>query len=209
MRARHPSKLNVKEAKRQATAARKSARAAGVLGRGNVPGQKGKVELYPAAAALFAEGESHIKEERWEQAAEAFAAAEATRTGQALAEPEPEPEPELEQLLTLEPLEQEQGQGQQDEQDLSGAEEDGAAAPAEPPPLTDEQWAYVALDWARDPLLLTIGASWLTSDLVRERCPARCAALHRVVLPSGSHARHSLPFLADLVPREDEFVSPS
>ena len=96
-----------------------------------------------------------------------------------------------------------------DSDDAGGSEEDGAAAPAEPPPLTDEQWAYVALDWARDPLLLTIGASWLTSDLVRERCPARCAALHRVVLPSGSHARHSLPFLADLVPREDEFVSPS
>lgn len=82
--------------------------------------------------------------------------------------------------------------------DEAASGEGGAAAP-EPPPLTDEQWAYIDVDWPRDPLLLTIGASWLSSELMRERCPARCAALHRVVLPPGTHKRLSLPFLADLV----------
>ena len=86
--------------------------------------------------------------------------------------------------------------------------EDGEASSAEPPPLTDAQWAHVEHDWARDPLLLTVGASWLSSDLMRERCPARCAALHRVALPPGVQQRHSLPFLADLVPAEDETEQP-
>jgi hypothetical protein len=76
--------------------------------------------------------------------------------------------------------------------------EGGAAAP-DPPPLKNEHWAYVEHDWARDPLLLTVGASWLSHELVRERCPARCAALHRVVLPPGVTQRHSLPYLADFV----------
>ena len=55
----------------------------------------------------------------------------------------------------------------------------------EPAELRDDQWARVELDWSRDPLLLTIGTSWLTNELVSSRAPAKCAVLHRVVLPSG------------------------
>ena len=70
----------------------------------------------------------------------------------------------------------------------------------EPVELRDDQWARVELDWSRDPLLLTIGTSWLTNELVSSRAPAKCAVLHRVVLPSGgAKARHSLPFLVDIV----------
>ena len=68
----------------------------------------------------------------------------------------------------------------------------------EPPPLTNEHWATVDLDWARDPLLLTIGASWLQAEVVQGVCPAQCAALHRVVLPAD-RSRYSLPFLCDFV----------
>ena len=84
----------------------------------------------------------------------------------------------------------------------SGDDDGGRDDAAEPLPLTDSEWATIDLDWARDPLLCTLGVSWLSSAVVAERCPARCAALHRVVLPEGGPARHSLPFLADLVPAE-------
>ena len=70
---------------------------------------------------------------------------------------------------------------------------------SEPACLREDQWARVHLDWSADPLLLTVGTSWLRHELMQS-APARCAVLHRVVLPDGTHARHSLPFLADLVP---------
>ena len=65
--------------------------------------------------------------------------------------------------------------------------------------LRSDQWALVDLEWANHPLLLTIGSAWLSNELVSSVCPARCAVLHRVVL-SPERARHSLPFLVDLVP---------
>lgn len=69
--------------------------------------------------------------------------------------------------------------------------------------LRHDQWAAIDLDWTRDPLLLTVGTAWLSNELVAAACPARCAVLHRVVVPPG-RARHSLPFLVDLVPRVTE-----
>ena len=70
---------------------------------------------------------------------------------------------------------------------------------SEPACLREDQWARVHLDWSADPLLLTVGTSWLRHELM-QTAPARCAVLHRVVLPDGTRGRHSLPFLADLVP---------
>lgn len=67
------------------------------------------------------------------------------------------------------------------------------------PELSEDQWARVQLPWQSNPLLLTLGTSWLSSDLTASRLPARCAVLHRVTLPQ-ERTRHSLPFLADLVP---------
>jgi isopenicillin N synthase-like dioxygenase len=74
----------------------------------------------------------------------------------------------------------------------------GPVDDVELPTLREDQWCSVAMDWAANPLLLTLGSSWLTNELTSARLPARCAVLHRVVLPANC-ARHSLPFLADLV----------
>ena len=71
----------------------------------------------------------------------------------------------------------------------------------EPPPMHDGLWARVDLDWAQNPLLMTVGASWLTSPLLGKKAPAACACLHQVIL-SSDRSRHSLPFLADIVQRE-------
>ena len=68
-----------------------------------------------------------------------------------------------------------------------------------PTELREDQWATVDLPWSQNPLLFTVGTSWLTAELT-SACPARCAVLHRVVLPT-QRVRHSLPFLADLVSR--------
>ena len=75
--------------------------------------------------------------------------------------------------------------------------------------LREDQWATVILPWHANPLLLTLGTSWLSHELTATACPARCAVLHRVSLPT-ERARHSLPFLADLVAVEHavEAVSP-
>lgn len=73
---------------------------------------------------------------------------------------------------------------------------------SEPAMLRDDQWARIELDWAKQPLLFTVGTSWLRHPLTTARAPARCAALHRVCVPTtAATPRHSLPFLADLVPR--------
>ena len=53
--------------------------------------------------------------------------------------------------------------------------------------LRHDQWAAIDLDWTRDPL-----SSPSARALERARCgrrPARCAVLHRVVVPPG-RARH-------------------
>ena len=64
--------------------------------------------------------------------------------------------------------------------------------------LEEEQWATVELPWDEGPLLLTLGCAWTSSELTRDH-PARCAVLHRVVIPPGyPHDRHSIPFLVDL-----------
>lgn len=70
-----------------------------------------------------------------------------------------------------------------------------------PAVLRDDQWASVELAWSLQPLLFTVGTSWLSHPLVMHAAPATCAALHRVCLPPHrGQPRHSLPFLADLVP---------
>ena len=65
--------------------------------------------------------------------------------------------------------------------------------------LRDDQWAMVNLPWASNPLLLTLGTSWLSAELTSSSCPARSAVLHRVTMAT-ERTRYSLPFLADLVP---------
>ena len=97
---------------------------------------------------------------------------------------------------------------------------------------TDEEppqaiWATVRLAWDQDPLLMTLGTSWMCHRLTTECCPARCAVLHRVALDpatcdlslpaetlraghgANTSARHSIPFLVDVVERAGQDIAQS
>jgi len=57
--------------------------------------------------------------------------------------------------------------------------------------------------WGAGPLLLTVGADWLSFAPTAEGTPVQSAVLHRVAIPDGyGRDRYSLPFLVNLRPTE-------
>lgn len=70
--------------------------------------------------------------------------------------------------------------------------------------IQPEQWATVTAP-VEGYLLFTVGNGWLRSELVRSLFPppaVQSAVLHRVQMKGGSTARHSIPFLVNLIDAE-------